>query len=122
MDLLFFIFNLVWVGFWFWVGVKLYNRAKKHNQSEILKQIQYEEILKKVEMKKILTMKTETHQGQIYAFDIYDDTFIAQGNSIDDLADTAYKFRKVDLAFVNHNKEEFWFVNGKVSKTNINLL
>lgn len=118
MDLLTFIANFFWIGFWVWVGMKLFDRLNKVKE----KQTQKYELISQVELKKIVTIKTETHGEQIYGFDMLTDNFLGQGKTIEEVAEAAYKFNKIDLAFVQHDGEEFWFMNGKATKTNVKLL
>jgi hypothetical protein len=115
-----FIMMILWLSFWFWIGVKFYEKAaiKKRQDSIVTK----DTIMTGVKVKRIPTLNTETHEGIIFAFNSDDATFISQGSSIDEVAELAYKFRKIDLAYVIHNHEPLWFVNGKVTTINVEII
>lgn len=113
------VLNLVWIAFWFYVGTKIVAKLKNIKQKENI--ITTEDILSQ-QLKKILILKTEVHDGVIFAFSVNDDQFIAQGTTIQEIASAAYKFRKIDLAFLSHESKEYWLVNGQISKVNIKLI
>jgi len=57
---------------------------------------------------------TETNETSILLYNKDTGDFISQAYSIDELADKVYKFNKVKFALVNHNDQQYWFVEGKV--------
>jgi hypothetical protein len=118
MDLLSIILNAIWIAFWFWVGTKLVERVKSLKEKDNL--LSKEAVILS-QIKKIPTLKTEIHGEVIFAFNTGDDTFVAQGSSIDEVAEVAYKYRKIDLAYVLHNGQPIWFLNGKVTTTDVKL-
>lgn len=113
------VLNLVWIAFWFWVGSKIFGKLKGLKEKEA--SLSSENILSQ-QMKKIPIMKTEIHDGMIFAFTVNDDSFVAQGSTIDEIAEAAYKYRKIDLGYISHLGQEYWAVNGKISKVNIKLV
>jgi hypothetical protein len=117
------ILNIIWMLFWFWIGMQIVRKLKEKYDPRLLNTsiLSSEEILSQ-QLKKILTMKTEVHDGVIFAFTVGDDTFIAQGATIEEVADNLYKYRKIDLAFINHEGKEYWVINGKLSKVNLKLV
>lgn len=113
-ELLFIILDIFWIGFWFWVGTKLFSIFKSKSKDDALLR---DSLIEKVETKQLYTLKTEVHNDMIFAFTADTDTFISQGKSIEEVAEVAHKHRKVELAYVLHEKEFMWFVDGKVTKT-----
>lgn len=119
MDLLIsIILNAIWLAFWLWVGSKIFQKLSGLKEKENL--LSKESIIT-TQIKKIPTLKTEMHDGIIFAFSIGDDVFVAQGLTLDEVAEAAYKYRKIDLAYVLHNGQPMWFLNGKVTTTNVKL-
>ena len=112
------IIQAIWIAFWFWVGSKLFEKVKVLRDKETI--ISKEAIVLN-QLKKIPTLKTEMHDGIIYAFSTGDDLFIAQGATLDEVAEVAYKYRKIDLAYVLHLGQPMWFLNGKVTTTDVKL-
>jgi len=112
------IVQAIWIAFWFWVGSKLLEKVKAVKEKDNL--LSKETIILN-QIKKIPTLKTEIHGDVIFAFNTGDDTFVAQGVSIDEVAEVTYKYRKIDLAYVLHNGQPMWFLNGKVTTTDVKL-
>jgi hypothetical protein len=115
-----FITHLLWVAFGFWVGMKIAALVKSHKTTDDT--ILIKESIIQDQIKKIPTLKTEVHDGVIFLFNLADETFISQGNTIEDVAEAAYKFRKIDLAYVLHNGYPMWFFNGKVTMTDVKII
>lgn len=57
---------------------------------------------------------TEPHENTILLYDKLTNKFICQGVSLEDLASKVVEYKHITLAAVSHNKEVFWFINGKV--------
>jgi cysteine synthase len=57
---------------------------------------------------------TETLENSILLYSKSTGNFIAQAETMSQLADDLYKFNKVRFAIVKHDKEEFVFIEGKV--------
>lgn len=115
---LFFYFFVFSVGFilgriiFYCIDTYLNKTNITHNQKE------------NVTIRYVPMLKTEIHDGQIYLFDIDTDIFISQGNSLEEIALTAYKHKKIDMALVLYNNQYFLFVNGKstlMNKHELNL-
>lgn len=57
---------------------------------------------------------TESTGNSILLYSKDTGDFISQAYSIDELAQKVYEFNKVKFAVVNHDNQQFWFVEGKV--------
>jgi len=57
---------------------------------------------------------TELTKNSILLYNKDTGKFIAQAETIEELAENVYKFDNIKFAYVNHNTEKFWFVEGKV--------
>ena len=114
-----FIINLLWIAFGFWVGIKIAGLANSHKTTN---NTLSKETIIKAQIKKIPTLKTEVYDGVIFLFNIDDESFISQGNTIEDVAESAYKFRKIDLAYVIHSGYPMWFLNGKVTIMDVKII
>jgi hypothetical protein len=66
------------------------------------------------EIKTVPILQVEKHNDMLYLFENKSNEFMCQGISIEELADKLIKYKQVDVAFVKHGAENFWFVNGKV--------
>lgn len=113
------VLNLVWIAFWFWVGSKIFQKLKGIKEKETV--LSSESILSQ-QIKKVPILTTEMHQGIIFAFKKADDSFVAQGSTIDEVAEATHKYMKIDLAFISHQGEDYWVVNGKITKSNLKLV
>ena len=63
---------------------------------------------------KIQKLKIETHGEQLYCYDYNNDTFVCQGNSLDELAKLANDRKQIHTAVVVYNEKIYAFVNGTV--------
>lgn len=113
------ILNAIWIAFWFWVGSKLFEKLRGLKEKEAIQSTQ--SILSQ-QIVKVPMLKTEIHHGVIFAFKMADDSFVAQGSTIDEVAEATHKYMKIDLAFISHQGEEYWVVNGKITKSNLKLV
>ena len=57
---------------------------------------------------------TETNGNSILLYSKDTGDFIGQASTVDELAKNVYEFDKIKFALVNHNNQQFWFVEGKV--------
>ncbi len=119
MELITIIIDALWLAFGFWLGTKLFEKIKPIKEKD---NFLSKETIILSQIKKIATLKTEIHEDVVFAFDAGNGTFIAQGASIDEVAEAAYKYRKIDLAYVLHLGQPMWFMNGKVTTTDIQLI
>jgi hypothetical protein len=115
-----FIINLLWIVFGFWIGIKIAALVKPHKTTD--NTTLNKETIIQDQIKKIPMLKTEIHDGIIFLFNSDDESFISQGNTIDDVAESAYKFRKIDLAYVIHSGYPMWFLNGKVTIMDVKII
>jgi len=53
----------------------------------------------------------------IYVFEKGTDTFVCQGNSIEELAKNIFKQKQIQLAIVEHDSSVLMFIEGKVTKS-----
>lgn len=115
LEIIQFFLYFIWFLFWIYVGSVIFRVIKR--QSDLKK-----ESMEEVEVRHIPVFMTETHNGIIYAFDTINDNFISQGSSLDEVADIAYKYKKVDLALVTYDNQNFWFINGKTTPVNARVI
>lgn len=114
-DLLSLISTIFWLFFWFWVGGKMYDRLRSIREKNTISL--QSNLLENVKAEKLYSLKTETHNGIIFAFTVKEDMFICQGETIEEVAEVAYKYRRINLAYVLHNRQFMWFIDGKVTNT-----
>jgi hypothetical protein len=57
----------------------------------------------------------EQSNNTMYLYDFEANTFICQGQSIDELASLSHKYKNIKYAVVQHGDEMLSFVNGKVT-------
>ena len=57
----------------------------------------------------------EQSNNVLYLYDFEANTFICQGQSIDELASLSHKYKNIKYAVVQHGDEMLSFVNGKVT-------
>lgn len=62
----------------------------------------------------IPTMYTEVTGSILYLYDKKTNNFQCQAMTIEELAKTLLEVRKIELAKVNHDNKEMWFVTGDV--------
>lgn len=73
-------------------------------------------VRKDMKIEEIISIVTEKHGDGIYAFDEKSDTFLCQGNTIEDLAKKLREQNNVLVAKIVHNDEELWLIDGKIEK------
>lgn len=73
-------------------------------------------VRKDMKTEEIISIVTEKHGDGIYAFDEKSDTFLCQGNTIEDLAKKLREQNNVLVAKIVHNDEELWLIDGKIEK------
>ena len=119
MDALiyFHLFLAGWVSCHFYMVWKLRQALKKVAEDNGMS---LEEMAEKyfamngVNVIKVPNYFTEINGTSILLYNKDTGDFISQAYSIDELADKVYKFNKVKFALVNHNDQQYWFVEGKV--------
>lgn len=65
-------------------------------------------------IQKIPHLEIEKHGNTLYLFEHKSNTFMCQGSSIDELAQKLVTYQNIDVAFVQHDNKNFWFIKGKV--------
>ena len=114
---------LIAFGIGFFLGYKFMRLIISMSLKEIAVEqgINLDELQKSVrkdlmKTKEILSIVTEKHGDGIYAFDEKSDTFLCQGNTIEDLAKKLREQNNVLVAKIVHNDEELWLIDGKIEK------
>lgn len=59
----------------------------------------------------------EEVQNTLYLYDKEKNTFVCQGNSIDDLASLAKEHKNIEYAAVLYNEKVYKFIDGKASQS-----
>ncbi len=109
--------ELIIIGFIFWVGYQIgmsvtayrlrdlvYNEAKRRG---LLKEIDIEEPT-------VMQLFVEKANNILYLYDKYDNTFVCQGSTLEELATLAKKYKNIKYAAVMIDKEVYAFVDGNV--------
>lgn len=65
----------------------------------------------------IYQLFVEEVQNTLYLYDKEKNTFICQGNSIDDLASLAKEHKNIEYAAVLYNEKVYKFIDGKASQS-----
>lgn len=63
---------------------------------------------------KVPNLFTESTNNSIICYNKDSGDFIAQATSVEELAENVYKYNKIKFAYVKHNEDKFWFVEGKI--------
>ena len=62
-----------------------------------------------------MQLSTECHNGSIFVYNTSTKMFLAQGSTIDEVADRI-KALGIKLSHVVHGDDEFWVIDGKVQR------
>lgn len=106
-----------WVCCRFYMAYKLRKALKKVAEENGLTIEELGENL--FDMQGIKTIKvpnlfTELTGNSILLYNKETGNFIAQAETVQELAEHVYKFNKINFALVNHDNTQLWFVEGKV--------
>jgi hypothetical protein len=117
------IFALGWISCQFYIAWKLRRALKKVAEDngmslEDLANTFFEGQGIQTNIVKVPNYFTETNGSSILLYSKDTGDFTGQACNVEELAENLYKFDKVKLALVNHNDQQYWFVEGKV-KTEI---
>lgn len=63
-----------------------------------------------------LALFTEVNNNAIMLYKKDSNEFVAQAPTLEELANNAFTFNKINYAVVNHNEETLWFVEGKIKR------
>jgi hypothetical protein len=63
----------------------------------------------------VFELKVENFESMLYLYD-YQNNFICQANTVDELAKLSQQYNKINYAAVIHNDKIFTFVNGVASE------
>lgn len=114
---------LIAFGIGFFLGYKFMRLIISMSLREIASEqgINLDELQKSVrkdlvKTHEIISIVTENHGEGIYAFDKHSDTFLCQGNTIEDIAKKLREQNNVMIAKIVHNNEELWLIDGKIEK------
>jgi len=109
-----------WVCCRFYMAYKLRDALKKVAEKNGFTIEELSESL--LEMKSINTktmqvpnLFTELSGNSILLYNKDTGNFVAQAETVQELAEHVYKFDKINFALVNHDDKQVWFVEGKVS-------
>jgi hypothetical protein len=102
-----------------YIGFKLRRALKKIAEDNGMTLDQLAEMFSDIEnpqakIFKVPNLFTETADNSILLYNKDTGLFMGQAKTLDELAENIYKFDKVKFALVNHDSQEFWFVEGKV--------
>lgn len=121
MELLFvlFIFTFGWVFGQMYMSFKLRQAIKKVAEENGMTLEELVEMFEKAnglqtKVIKVPNFFTEVADNSILLYNKDTGKFIGQANTIEELAENAYKFEKVKFALVSHDSKQFWFVEGKI--------
>lgn len=64
----------------------------------------------------VLTLSVEKHGNMYYLFDVKTNNFVCQAPTIEELGKILFERKNVNLALVQNNNENFWFVKGNISQ------
>lgn len=112
------IFLLGWFAGQIYVGFKLRQAIRKVAEDNGLTLEELQDMFSESKglgrVIKVPNLFTESNNNSILLYNKDTGCFVAQANSLDQLAEDVYKFDKIKFALVKHNSQEFWFVEGKV--------
>ena len=60
----------------------------------------------------------ENHNGIYYMWSFFNDDFVTQGKTIEELSENVLKYHQVKTAFVTYDEKLFMFMNGTVKALN----
>ena len=116
---LFNVFMLGWVACRFYMAYKLRNALKKIAEENGLTIEELGENL--LEMQGVSTkairvpnLFTELTGNSILLYNKDTGNFVAQAETVQELAEHVYKFNKISFALVSHDDKQFWFVEGQI--------
>jgi hypothetical protein len=128
MDLIVYanIFALGWISCQAYLAWKLRRALKKVAEDngmslEELASTFFETQGIQTSVTKVPNYFTEPNGSSILLYSEDNGDFISQAYSIDELAQKVYEFNKVEFAVVNHDNQQFWFVEGKVANNLKNI-
>ena len=112
--------EIIIIGFIFWLGYQVgvsvtayrlrylvYREAKRRG---LVKEID----LDLEEKLTVMQLFVEKANNTLYLYDKYDNTFVCQGSTLEELATLAKKYKNIDYASVMIDKEIYAFVDGTV--------
>jgi hypothetical protein len=116
MAILEFLFQvIIWMAIFHLINIILVNR-------EIIRRNKIQEELDKENEVPLLNL--ETHNDIMYLFDHKTDSFICQGNTVDELIKNLGEYKKIDIAWVKYDEKIMLIKNGflhVVTPTNTNV-
>lgn len=127
MFMEFFIYLNVFIAGWlccqFYLAWKLHKAFKKIAEEnnltmEELASTFFETRGINTQVIKVPNYFTEITSNSILLYSKDTGDFVSQANSIEQLAKNVYEFNKIKYASVNHNDNQFWFLEGKVLDEN----
>lgn len=113
-------FAMGWVAARIYMAYKITKAIKKIAKEnnidldELTRTVNELDSVNKINVIKVPNLVTEKLTSSILLYCKDTGDFIAQGSSVEELAENAYKFKNIKFAFVKHEEKEFWFVEGKI--------
>jgi hypothetical protein len=113
------VFLFGWVSCHFYIAYKIRKTMKKiaedngMNFEDLVQTLSDDEKVSKSVIK-VPNLFTEFTKNSILLYNKDTGKFLAQGETLEELADMVYKFNNIKFAYVNHNENKVWFVEGKV--------
>lgn len=112
-------FGFGWICCQFYITWKLRRALKKVAEENGMTLEELSEIYSESQTVKTTTIKvpnlfTESTNSSILCYCKDSGDFIAQANNVEELAEHIYKYNKIKFAYVNHNDDKVWFVEGKI--------
>lgn len=113
------VFMLGWIACRFYMAYKLRNALKKIAEQNGLTIEELGENLFEMQGINAKTIRvpnlfTESNNNSILLYNKDTGNFVAQAQTMQELAEHVYKFNKINFALVNHDDKQVWFVEGEV--------
>lgn len=113
------VFMLGWIACRFYMAYKLRNALKKIAEQNGLTIEELGENLFEMQGINAKTIRvpnlfTEYNNNSILLYNKDTGNFVAQAQTMQELAEHVYKFNKINFALVNHDDKQVWFVEGEV--------
>ena len=112
--------EIIIIGFIFWLGYQVGVSVTAYRLRYLVyREAKRKGLVKEVDLdleEKLTVMQlfVEKANNTLYLYDKYDNTFVCQGSTLEELATLAKKYKNIDYASVMIDKEIYAFVNGTV--------
>jgi hypothetical protein len=110
--------ELIFVGFIFWIGYQVGMSVTAYRLRDLLfREATRRGVVKGFGLEEeptVMQLFVEKANNTLYLYDKYDNTFVCQGSTLEELATLAKKYKNIDYAAVMIDKEIYAFVDGTV--------